>query len=329
MTSPTASPSEHSILLVDDEQNIVNAIRRELSTPPLGRYRYVVEGFTDPHAALERAKEKDFEVVVTDFRMPTMNGLDFLKALHPLQPDCARVVLSGQTDLDSLVQMINQTHIYRFIPKPWSSYFLKSTLAQAVDFRRVNVENRRLAQALREHGIELPIDAVNPVDQILVVDDDTNVGNAIARVLMQRSRLDDVFREAMVEAHGHAPELNPAALSVQVSTTPEHALKMANDVTFSCVIADYHMPGMDGAQFLAAFAEKQPDCAAILISGAADIEGIVIALDLAHIHAFIAKPWVDFELRVAVAQALTRRRLQMENRILAQMCRARDLGAVD
>ena len=59
------------------------------------------------------------------------------------------------------------------------------------------------------------------------------------------------------------------------------------------------------------------------------MEGIVIALDLAHIHAYIAKPWTDFELRAVVAQALARQRLQAENRILAKMCKARDIGAAD
>lgn len=324
-----SSPQKHRLLVVDDEPGIVNAVRRELTTPPLGHHSYEIETFTDPLAALERAKQQAFDVVLSDYRMPGMNGLDFLKALAKEQPDCMRVVLSGQTDLDSLIRMINETHIYRFIPKPWSAYFLKSTLAQAAQFRQASLENRRLARTLREHGIELPPGAVNAVDHILVVDDDANVGNAIARVLTQRSRLDDVFHEALVEAHGHAPDLNPSSLNVHVATTPLQALKMADDIAFSCVLADYRMPGMDGAQFLAAFAEKQPDCAAILLSGAANMEAIVLALDLAHIHAFIAKPWVDFELRVAVAQALTRRRLQLENRILAQICRARDLGAVD
>jgi hypothetical protein len=59
------------------------------------------------------------------------------------------------------------------------------------------------------------------------------------------------------------------------------------------------------------------------------MEGIVTALDLAHLHAFIAKPWTDFELRASVAQALMRRRLLVENRVLAQMCKARNLGAID
>jgi DNA-binding NtrC family response regulator len=319
----------HRILLVDDEQGILNAVRRELSTPPFGRHRYEIETFTNPLEALERAKVQEFEAVLSDYRMPEMSGLDFLNALGKIQPDCARIVLSGQTDLDSLIRMINETHIYRFIPKPWSSYFLKSSLAQAIDFRQANVEGLHLAKTLRAHGIDLPLGAMNAVDQVLVVDDDVNVANAVARNLTQRSRLDDVFREVREDAHNLVPNIDPARISVQISNSPQHALKMAGDVTFSCVIADYRMPGMDGAQFLAAFAEKQPDCACIMLSGAANMESIVIALDLAHIHAFIAKPWTDYELRAAVAQALMRRRLAVENRVLAQMCKARNLGAVD
>lgn len=326
----TASDIEHSVLVVDDEQNIVNAIRRELSTPPLGRFRYAVEGFTDPKAALERVKEKEFEVVVTDYRMPEMDGLEFLKALHVLQPDCARVVLSGQTDLSALVEMINQTHIYRFIPKPWSSYFLKSTMGQAVEFRRKQRENRRLAKILRAKGIDLPLDAINSMDQILVVDDELNVAHAVARDLTHHSRLDDVFSAMRAElASRPVAELDSNRISVQVTDSPFHALKMADEMSFSCVIADYLMPGMDGAKFLESFAEKQPEAALIMISGVASLDNIVFALDMAHIHTFIAKPWVDYELRAAVAQALTRRRLDLENAALAKMCRARNLDIGD
>lgn len=325
MESPS-SLGKHRILIVDDEQGIVNAVRRELSTPPLVRHHYEIETFTDPVAALERAREQEFEVVVSDYRMPAMNGLEFLRAFAALQQDCVPIVLSGQTDFEALIRMINETHIYRFVPKPWSSYFLKSSITQAVDFRQANVENRRLAQILREHAVDLPQDAVSTVDQILVVDDDLGAANAIARSLMQRSRLDDVFRAAQEDVAGRQPELNPARISVQVATSPKYALKMAEEVQYSCVIADARMPDMDGSEFLAAFALKQPDCASIMLSGAANLENVVIALDLAHIYAFLTKPWVDYELRAAVAQALMRRRLLLENRALAQICRARQFG---
>ena len=330
MTATVASadtpPPLRSVLVIDDEQGIVNAIRRELSTPPLGRYRYAVEGFTDPAAALQRAKEKEFEVVITDFRMPQMDGLEFLKQLHVIQPDCMRLVLSGQTDMGALVEMINQTHIYRFIPKPWSGYFLKSSVMQAIDFRSTEITNRRMAKVLRDKGIDLPRDAINTVDQILVVDDDINVAHAMARDLTHHSRLDDVFSAMRSEMKQHgAPELDAERISVQVTESPAHALKMADGMTFSCVIADYQMPGMDGGKLLEQFAEKQPDSMRILVSGVASLDQIVFALDMAHIHNFIAKPWVDYELRAAVAQALTTRRLRLENEVLAKMCRARDL----
>lgn len=316
----------HAVLVVDDEQSIVNAIRRELSTPPLGRYRYDVEGFTDAAAALERARQKEFEVVVTDYRMPGMDGLDFLKALHAVSPDCVRLVLSGQTDMAALVEMINQTHIYRFIPKPWSSYFLKSSIMQAIDFRSIQRNNRRMAKVLRDQGIDLPLDAINRVDQILVVDDDIAVAHAVARDLTHHSLLDNVFSAMRAEARGHnAPELDPNRISVQVSDSPQHALKMADEMTFSCVIADYLMPGMDGAKFLEAFSDKQPDAVCMMLSGAANLDNVVFALDMAHIHNFIAKPWVDYELRAVVAQALTHRRLELENQVLARMCKAKNL----
>jgi DNA-binding NtrC family response regulator len=326
-TPIAAEPETHSVMVLDDEQNIVNAVRRELATPPLGRYRYNVECFTDPKAALARAAEKEFEVVITDFRMPEMDGLQFLKALHAIQPDCSRLVLSGQTDMDALIQMINETQIYRFIPKPWSSYFLKSSITQAIDFRKTQRENRHLAKLLRDKGIDLPLDAINKVDQVLVVDDEIAVTHAVARDLTHHTRLDEVFSAMRSEIqHQRAPELDSSRISVQVTDSPLHALKMADEMSFSCVIADYLMPGMNGAKFLEIFAEKQPDCARIMLSGAANLDNIVFALDMAHIDSFLSKPWVDYELRAALAQALTRRRLNLENAVLAKMCKASNLA---
>jgi DNA-binding NtrC family response regulator len=316
----------HSILVVDDEPGIVNAVRRELASPPYGRYRFEVETFTNPLEALERARTVEFEVVISDFRMPEMDGLEFLRQFATQQADCVRMVLSGQTDFTSLIRMINETHIYRFIPKPWSAYFLKSSVAQAVGFRHANVENRRLANILREHDIALPVGTMNPIDQILVVDDDINVANSVALNLTQRNRLNEVFRVAREEGGHPANQLEPSSISVQLSNDPLHALKMASEVTYSCVIADYRMPGIDGAQFLASFNEKQPDCATILLSGDSDIEAVVMALDRAHIHAFLHKPWDDYELRAAVAQVLAQRRLRLENRMLAQLCQSRGIN---
>lgn len=317
----------HRILVVDDETGIVNAVRRELMTPPFGAHRYEVETFTNPRVALVRAAEEEFEAAVSDYHMPEMTGFEFLIELRKIQPDCMRVVLSGQTDMDALVRLVNETHIYRFLPKPWSSYFLKSTLSQAVKLRQSTVENRRLANILRQHGIDQPVEVVNDVAHVLVVDDNLSAANAIARALTRHSLFDDVFRVVREEAYGHAPLSDSSRISVQVTDSPAHGLKMADNIPFACVIADYRMPLMDGGQFLMAFAEKQPDCACIMLSGEANMEALVIALDLAHIYAFVSKPWVDHELRTIVAQAMMERYLRLENEKLAQVCKKHHLEA--
>jgi len=307
------------VMIVDDEPAIVNAVRRELSAPPLGRYRFEVEGFTDPVAALARAGGTHFDAVISDYRMPGMDGLEFLKTFAGIQPGCARLVLSGQTDMDSLIRMVNETHIYRFIPKPWHDYFLKSSLYQALDYSHAVTENQRLANLVREKGIAVPPFDGN-IDHILIVDDDPGILASLSRMLTSRSRMDDLFAAIRTEVASHAgPVLDEGRVSVQITPSPRHALQMAKAVTFSCIIADYRMPEMNGFELLQKFADEQPDCARLLISGQISQDELIIAVDMAHIFGFIEKPWRDFELKASIAQALAFRRMQIENRLLADM----------
>lgn len=310
------------VLVVDDEPNIVSAVRRELNTPPLGRHRYEVEGFSDPLKALERARVQEFDVVVSDYRMPGMDGFAFLKAIAALQPECARLVLSGQTDMDALAKMVNETHIYRFIPKPWHDYFLKSSVAQACEYNAALRENRRLATWVREHDIPLPRLIEDNIDQILVVDDEPGVLASIARVLTSHSQTDDLYAAIRAEFAATAkPALAEDTIKVQVTVSPLQALKMADETKFSCILADFRMPEMNGIELLQRFADRQPDCVRVLMSGQLTQDDLVTAVDTAHIFGFVGKPWMDYELKACVAQALANRRMVIENRVLAEMVR--------
>jgi DNA-binding NtrC family response regulator len=318
----------YQVMIVDDEASIVSAVRRELSTPPLGRYRYEIEGFTDPAAALERAKTKRFDAVISDYRMPGMDGLEFLKALAALQPECARLVLSGQTDMEGLIRMVNETHIYRFIPKPWHDYFLKSSLSQAIAYASAVTENKRLASLVRERGIAVSALDDGEVDQILIVDDDPGILASLSRILTRHGRIDDLFAAIQSEVgRRDRPLLDESKISVQITPSPRHALAMATELTFSCIISDYRMPEMNGLELLQKFAEIQPDCSRLMISGEISQDELIIAVDIAHIFGFISKPWQDFELKLSIAQALTWRRIQRENHTLAEMVRAAGAGS--
>jgi len=318
----------YQVMIVDDEASIVSAVRRELSTPPLGRYRYEIEGFTEPAAALERARTKKFDAVISDYRMPGMDGLEFLKALAALQPECARLVLSGQTDMEGLIRMVNETHIYRFIPKPWHDYFLKSSLSQAIAYAGAVTENKRLANLVRERGIAVSALQEGEVDQILIVDDDPGILASLSRILTRHGRIDDLFAAIQSEVgRRDRPLLDESKISVQITPSPRHALAMATELTFSCIISDYRMPEMNGLELLQKFAEIQPDCSRLMISGEISQDELIIAVDIAHIFGFISKPWQDFELKLSIAQALTWRRIQRENHTLAEMVRAAGAGS--
>ncbi|BBO99720.1 response regulator [Sulfuriferula nivalis] len=140
------------IMLVDDEKNILNALRRVLVSgiEINGRTESVeVEIFDTPVEALRRAEIVAFDLVISDYRMPEMSGVEFLKAFRNFQPNAARMILSGYADLAGLMSAINEAEIFRFISKPWNDFDLKSAISQALAFRKLMMENQRLADTVR------------------------------------------------------------------------------------------------------------------------------------------------------------------------------------
>lgn len=139
-----------SLLLVDDEPNILRALERQLRGISRGDGpAYRIESFTDPRAALQRAGENPFDLVMSDYRMPGMDGVAFLHAFRRLQPLTARLILSGQTDLGGLIGAINEAGIVRFLAKPWEEAELVCAVEQALRERALTLENQRLADELR------------------------------------------------------------------------------------------------------------------------------------------------------------------------------------
>jgi two-component system probable response regulator PhcQ len=132
------------ILIVDDEPGVLNALRRLFKAKPCnyGRLSYPleVETFESPTAALARAAEASFDLVLTDYRMPGMDGVQFLIEFRKLQPDAARIVLSGMADLDSLTCGISEAATTRFLPKPWNDNLLLNTVAEALTMRELQLE---------------------------------------------------------------------------------------------------------------------------------------------------------------------------------------------
>ena len=297
----------YRILLLDDDDFILAALQRELLRKPyIGHAGLEIETFTSPSAALARAQEADgyFDVVISDIRMPEMSGIDFLKAFGNIHPDAASILLSGHADMPELIQAINEAHINFFIAKPWTEYDLKRALWEAIRHYDTRYTNRQLAnQYLDRFGLRHQFKR-KEIYHLMVVDDDPQVLRALEREL-GKSYTRGAFGiyRLEVDAFDHA----------------DAALQAAHERQFDVVISDYAMPEMNGVEFLRRIKEVQPDAVRMLISGTADVEVLIAAVNTGGVSYFIGKPWYDYELRAAIDRALSHREMELENRFLADL----------
>ena len=141
-----------NILLLDDEPNVVSSLKRILKKEP-----WQITGHTDAEAALEEIRLKSntdegFDVVVSDYRMPKMNGIEFLILVKQSSPDTVRLVLSGQADMRAMMDSINRAEIYRFLSKPISPEELIFTLKASLKHHALVLENKKLANLMRQQN---------------------------------------------------------------------------------------------------------------------------------------------------------------------------------
>ena len=115
-----------TVLFVDDEARIIAAIKRILKNED-----YRILGATDAAEAFELLAKHEVGVVVSDYRMPRMNGNEFLRRVTTLCPNTVRIMLSGQSDMKSVIEAINEGVVYKFLEKPVSADVLRSTLHEA------------------------------------------------------------------------------------------------------------------------------------------------------------------------------------------------------
>ncbi|MDX1723206.1 MAG: EAL domain-containing protein [Pseudomonas sp.] len=132
---------EQCLLLIDDDPGILNALQRELR---LENYRILTAASCTE--ALPLLANHAVDVVLTDMRLADMSGLDFLRRIRGLYPDIIRMVLSGSSEVNSILKAVNEGVIYRFLTKPWSADDLRSQLREAFRQRQLEQENQRLRQ---------------------------------------------------------------------------------------------------------------------------------------------------------------------------------------
>lgn len=141
---------EIRILCVDDEPNVLNALKRLFLDED-----YTILTAASGQEGISLLEQEQVQLIISDYRMPSMNGVEFFSEVYRRWPDPVRIVLSGYADSASIVSAINDGQIYRFVPKPWNDDELKVTIANALERYFLFKKNRQLTEELQIRNREL------------------------------------------------------------------------------------------------------------------------------------------------------------------------------
>ncbi|MHB1421944.1 MAG: ATP-binding protein [Gemmataceae bacterium] len=139
----------HTLLVVDDEPDVVQSLRDLL------RREFLVLGATHAREGLRLLHEQPIHVVMTDQRMPEISGIEFLRSARRDRPEAIRLLFTGYADLKSVIDAINEGHVYRYITKPWDPDELLTILHQAGEQYDLLQERQRLLDDLRRKNQQL------------------------------------------------------------------------------------------------------------------------------------------------------------------------------
>lgn len=141
----------YKILVVDDEPANLRLLER------LFRDNYNVITAESGEDALRLLEQNDVALMITDQRMPGMTGIELVKHAATLRPHLVRIILTGYTDVESLVEAINSGQVYKYVTKPWNNDDLRQTVTRALEHFKTNkarheleMTNQRLVARLKE-----------------------------------------------------------------------------------------------------------------------------------------------------------------------------------
>ncbi len=121
--------AQAEVLLVDDEEMVITSVRAFLMLET----EYNIHGFTSPEQAVKHMETHPVDVAISDYLMPKMNGIQMLSKAKDLQPEAARILLTGHADKQSAIRAINDVGLYHYLEKPWDNAQLLLIVRGAIE----------------------------------------------------------------------------------------------------------------------------------------------------------------------------------------------------
>lgn len=263
-----------NVLFVDDEERILRSLRM------LFRAKYNVFTTTDGSEAIEILKNNKIHVLVSDQRMPVMQGVELLRNAKAVSPNTMRLLLTGYSDLDAIVGSVNDGEIFRYISKPWNNDDIKERIEKAAEIALELEEQFGNTDPVVAETTETNESQENQPINILVIDDD-----AKSVALVQ-----DVIK---------------GQYQITAVSNLENALEILTTKPIAVVLSELSIQGRDISYLLKTLKENHPNIVSLVVTSFKDKDSLVDLINQAQIFRFLPKPLLKHLLERSLNMAVT------------------------
>jgi serine/threonine-protein kinase len=274
-----------SVLFLDDEERIIKSLRLIF----LGRYKVLTA--TNAEDALDLIANNSIDVVVSDQRMPGITGVEFLDKVRILSPKSIRILLTGYSDLDAIMDAVNKGEVFRYIQKPWNNDALKRTIELGVEAARKTAQtigtSPDTASTTAETDTQFDL-----LTNVLLLDEH-------AQLYLQ---IKDLFKSQGME--------NCTAFHANSIDT---ALNILKNEAISIIISDIKIGQQDVSYLLKVLKTNFPQVVTIITSDVRDAEITVDLINEGQIFRYLPKRLPSGMLKMTLQAAIRHHQALLAN----------------
>jgi response regulator RpfG family c-di-GMP phosphodiesterase len=245
MTKPT-------LLLIDDEERILRSLRMLFFTG------YEVHTTTDPQEAIRILREKQVHVIVSDQRMPLMQGSELLRTAREVSPATMRILLTGYSDMEASIASVNEGEVFRYLVKPWIGEEVKQVVAEAAAIAEASFAVQHQPVAVAAMPDKKP--------RVLIMDNDEATAQAVHEVLHDRCE-------------------------IIWASDAQHAMEELAKQDISVVVADLMLGDTNVSYILKTIKQINPQTQCIVVTSFNDTSRLVELINQAQISRYLPKPF--------------------------------------
>lgn len=275
------------VLCVDDEPHVLRALQWLL------QQEFEVHTAVSAQEGLRLLQSNDFDVVVSDQRMPEVSGVEFLQEVRRVAPRAMRILLTGYADLDAMVRSVNESEVFRFISKPWDIKELPKLIAEAAQIARTETasqarpeEKAGAAENALRHQVTTV--ALRGIESILLVDDNP-------------------------EVHAAVNQICGDSVQVQHAYNLADAVRMLNDKSVGVIVSEVQVGKLDATRLVRLMKAKHPETVSVVFSDQNDAEVVMTLINQGQVYRFIPKPFKPGFIQIVLNSALKRHRELLDN----------------